>query len=151
MSEPELMPTKQAKNGNETQVSLTGYGFKSSLVGGRTVLRKGTIKSIKGGQWLYSDEFTLKVEKILCGNSVYRKKQNLYDLIAYDVDINIEKDNSGLLDNRIRVYLGEELSEMIRQNKKAIAKGELITIQHYAISNVNSTCVLFVYKIKGKN
>lgn len=135
-----------------TATSLEGYGFKQSKALGDLRLRKGTIGSIKSGMWLYSDEFVLKVEKILCGNSEYRKKHSLYDLIAYDVDIDLAEDNSKLTENRIRIYLGENLSGLITQDKKTIRKGELIVIQEYAITRVNpSTVVLFVYKIKGKN
>ena len=131
--------------------SLAGYGFKRTVPTG-VPLRKGTVKSIKTGKWLYSDEFTLKVEKILCGNSLYRRQRDLYDLIAYDLDIDLEKDNSSLLEHRIRIYLGEDLSAMIKKNKKTIQKGELVTIQHYAITRTNeNTFILLVYKIKGKN
>ena len=101
---------------------------------------------------VYSDEFALKVEKILCGNSVYRREHCLYDLIAYDTDIDLEKDNSGLIDNRIRVYLGEDLSAMIKRDKKSIQKGEVIVIQHYAVTRISEgNYILFVYKIEGKN
>jgi hypothetical protein len=128
-------------------MALSSFGFEKF----KFPLRKGTVQKIKQREWFLSEPFSLKVDKVLCGNSKYRREHCLYDIVAYDVDFG-SGDNVVLGDrkeeNKIRLYLGEDLSLKITNDKKYIVHGEIIQVIEYGISYVGDKAVTFIYKLK---
>jgi len=124
-------------------------------------IRKGIVSRIRNGQSTNTnipDMFSLKIDKVVEGKYKYRIDNDLCDLIAYDTNFNPDKPETKFKENKIRVYLGENLSKYAREKK--FGKNDTIQIEEYGITYLDSTVsttapvhgpLLFVYKIKIEN